>query len=160
MQFLREAHPHDHEGFSLLENAIAEPTRTFLLSKARHQTDTLYAFDKIGNDAGRTRHTKRAAFLPRAPLYLQERVAALRPLPVVKLSDGMEKREKKRQIEEDGEEEKLLAVLRYVLQAQEEEEEKKQGGGSKNRNGGMLPEVFVELMEMMAPKWDPIRGEA
>ena len=39
---------------------------------------------------------------------------------------------------------KRHAVLQYVSR-------------SPGENGGMLGDVFVELMEMMTPRWDPIR---
>ena len=40
----------------------------------------------------------------------------------------------------------LRATLQYVLRDEELGE-----------NGGMKADVFVELMEMMTPRWDPIR---
>jgi hypothetical protein len=47
----------------------------------------------------------------------------------------------------DEEERKMLrATLQYVLRDEELGE-----------NGGMKADVFVELMEMMTPRWDPIR---
>jgi ankyrin repeat protein len=177
LQILRDNYPNDHESISLLERAAAEPTRTFWLSKARLQTDAVHSLTKVAQDTRGTTEEKRAVCVAKAPVYLKERVAGDGPLPWVKLSDEGKKQEmwdklrpwkvgekKNREGGKDGEEEKLSAVLRYVLQAQEEEEEKEQGGGGggekEKRDGGMLPEVFVGLMEMMAPKWDPIRGEA
>jgi hypothetical protein len=48
--------------------------------------------------------------------------------------------------EEEKEAEKFHAVLQYVLHAEEVGE-----------TGGMKAELFVELMEMLAPRWDLIR---
>ena len=58
------------------------------------------------------------------------------------------------QVVEDGQNEELVACLKYALGLE--------GGGSVVLEGqeptvGMLPEVFVELLELMVPKWDPAR---
>lgn len=57
-------------------------------------------------------------------------------------------------VEEQGSKEELAACLKYAKGME--------GGGKVVFEGqepavGMLPEVLVELLEMMVPKWDPAR---
>jgi hypothetical protein len=128
---------------ALLERAMAEPQRTFSLSKARHMIDANHAISKTkaaADKEGRTPGEKMSKILAKTPLYLKERVQGgqvdLPRVELVQPSDGNE------------EEKKMVAVMKYVLRDQAEYGEM----------GGMSADVFVELLEMMAPKWDAIRG--
>jgi hypothetical protein len=115
-----------------------------LLAKPRAINDANHAVAKAKEDAQRK-------VLASAPTCLQGRVreqqqqqqqqqqlprlphVEIHP-PVARRSGGL-KRAKKRH-----------AVLQYVLHAEELGE-----------TGGLKAELFVDLMDMMAPRWDPIR---
>lgn len=97
--------------------------------------------------------------LAKTPIYLKERVEKERPLPRVELLNYIPQQQladsqAEETEEQDKKREKLTAVLQYVLGEQEEE-----GSGKLKETPRMLPEIFVELLEMMAPHWDPIRGK-
>ena len=130
----------------LLRAALIEPQRTRALFRARALIDT-----------GRT-VTAAAAVLARkglptvlhqdiiamaVPPHLAGRVAQAQELPRVSIQHD----------DNDGEEEKLTACLKYALGLE--------GGGGvlldwqEEPAVGMLPEVFVELLELLVPKWDP-----
>ena len=77
------------------------------------------------------------AAMAAAPVYLKQRVMEGLDLPHVEL---------------EGEDEKLAACVKYALGLE--------GGGIVLAEGqeptvGMAPEVFVELLELMVPSWDP-----
>jgi hypothetical protein len=117
---------------TLLEHAIAEPQRILLLAKAREINDVNHAIAKAKVDAQRKLLTSappcfQLLFLPRLP-----RVELHSPPAHARPGDEEAK--------------KQHATLQYVLRAPELGE-----------TGGMSADVFVELMDMMAPRWDPIR---
>ena len=158
LERLRHGRPNDRTTIALLERAMAEPQRTFLLSKAHHQVDALLSLNKVAKKTAGNVEEKCNACVAKAPVYLKERVAAGGALPVVVLARV--KGCKERPWDEADEKEKLGAVLAFVLG---EPQQQLGGGGEKKgqeQSPGMLAEVFVELLEMMAPKWDPIRGGA
>jgi hypothetical protein len=146
---LRRLRSDNHAGIALLKRAAVEPQRSFLLAKAREINDANYAIVKAKEDAQRK-------VLASAPTFLRGRVQEQQqqqqqqqllgpPLARVELhgppggrSDEEEEAAKKRH-----------ATLQYVLRAPELGE-----------TGGMSADVFVELMEMMTPRWDPIRRRA
>jgi hypothetical protein len=74
---LRQYRSHDIASRSLLERAIAEPQRTFSLSKARYLSDANHAIGKAKatvDKEGRTRGEKMRKMLAKTPPYLKERV--------------------------------------------------------------------------------------
>jgi hypothetical protein len=90
---------------------------------------------------GRTRGEKMRKMLAKTRPYLKERVQGGQvDLPRVELRQPSDA--------EDEGKKKMVAVMKYVLRDQAEYGEM----------GGMSADVFVELLEMMAPKWDEIRG--
>jgi hypothetical protein len=153
-------HRYDHDNhaiIALLERAMTEPQRTLLLAKARTINDANHDIAKAKEDAQRK-------VLAAAPIYLQTRVREQQqqkqqqqqllgpPLSRVELhapliAAAAHARPGSEDAEEE-EEKKRHAVLQYVLRAEEFSE-----------NGGMLGDVFVELMEMMTPRWSLIRPE-
>jgi hypothetical protein len=142
---------------ALLQAALAEPQRPRSLLKARALIDTAHKIRQIqlGNWSdeqeqprrARTRaETKRKA-LATAPAYLKGRVAKGRQLPAVQVVMNEECQQ-----QPSEEEEELVACLKYALGLEG-------GGGWHEGEGpapqqGMLREVFVELCELLVPKWD------
>jgi hypothetical protein len=135
---------------ALLRRSIADSQCSRSLLKARALLDTAHKHRMIlaGNDdddkeqdGAAPRRSKRLApkhkALLAAPPYLKSRVAAGRELPSVQVLEG--------------ENEELVACLKYALGLED-------GGGVHEGGGpppqGMLREVFVELCEMLVPKWD------
>jgi hypothetical protein len=122
---------------------MAEPQRIYALSKVQHISDAKHVISKAkttADEKGCTGDEKIGKVLANTPPYLKERVQGGQvELP----------RDELRQPFNEGEK-RMMAVMKYVLQDE----------GEYPEDGGMLAEVFVELLEMMAPKWDPIRGGA
>lgn len=123
LELLRKYCPNDHAAMAVLEAAIVEPKRTYLLYKARHLSD---AIDAITNAQGTTPEERKQKLLAKTPLYLKERVEEDKPLPLIELTDGhSQDQHGKYQAGETKEGEKkrepLLAVLRYVVGDQGEE---------------------------------------
>ena len=152
---LGSAQPQGHqECVALLEAALAEPQRTCALFKARALLDTAYAVRKARVDARDKEGLRTSAAINRrpaaaAPVYLQGRVAeGQEPLSVQVVEQG-------EQTAADEEQERLVACVKYALGLE--------GGGGvvlewqEEPAVGMLPEVCVELLEVMVPKWDPAR---
>ena len=135
-----------HSCIALLQAALVEPRRLRLLLEARVLLDAAHATTKAAHDArdkGQPPHMQRQASLAVAPAYLKGRVAAEQALPAVSV------------MEEQGQEneEKLAACIKYALGLE--------GGGMVLFEGqeptvgmGMAKEVFVELCELLVPKWD------
>jgi uncharacterized protein len=130
---------------ALLRHAMAEPPRHRALLKARALLDAAFAIPKARKDAadkGEPPSMQEEKALAAAPAYLKGRVAEGRQLPAVAVVEG----------EEGYEIEELLACLKYVLGLEG-------GGGWHEGEGpapqeGMLKELFVELCELLVPKWD------
>ena len=129
----------------LLEAALAEPQRPRSLLKARALLDAAHAIPKAALDArtkGQPLQMERRASLAAAPAYLKGRAAEGRQLPAVSV------------VEKEGQvEERLVACVKYALGVE--------GGGSIVVEGAeaqapqrMVKEVFVELCELLVPKWD------
>lgn len=144
---LRRLHFDNHTDIPLFERAQF----MVLLAKPRAINDANHAIVKAKEEAER----KVSAA---APTWLKERLREQQqqqqqqhlllgpPLPRVELhsppaSDGDNENKKAA--------EKFHAVLQYILHAEEVGE-----------TGEMKAELFVDLMEMMAPRWDPIRRSA
>jgi hypothetical protein len=116
---------------ALLEPAMAEPQRARSLLKARALLDATYAIPKARTesaDKGEPPATQQEKALAAAPAYLKGRVEHGQKLPAVVV---------------DSEKEKLLACLKYALGLE---------GGEDGQ--GMPREVFIELCEVLVPKWD------
>jgi hypothetical protein len=130
----------------LLEPAMAEPQRPRSLLKARALLDAAHAIPKARTDAadkGQPPAVQQEEALATAPAYLKGRVAEGRDLPAVQVVVNEQ---------EEGEDEELVACLKYALGLEG-------GGGWHEGEGpapqqGMLKEVFVELCELLVPKWD------
>ena len=128
----------------LLRAAEYEPQRSRTLFKARKIIDGTRPIHKAKRDAeasGVVYPKSHLALIAAAPKLLKTRVAFIRELPRV-------------EVVEEGRDEKLLATVKYVLGLE--------GGGGVMLEGqeptvGMLPEVMVELLELMVPKWEPAR---
>ena len=134
------------ESIPLLQAALVEPQRSRALFKARVLLDAPYGIDKAFTDAVKnalSRGPLQRAVLAAAPKYLRGRVERGEELPRVKV------------VERQGsDKEQLAACVKYALGLE--------GGGGVVFEGqeptvGMLPEVLVELLEMLVPKWDPAR---
>ena len=128
----------------LVNTAMEEPTRSFLLAKARCLGDAAYAISKARVDAdknGRTRGDKKQKVLTSTPVYLKDRVEKEEILPCMEA--------KCLRLNPNSTKATQLAVLRYVLR------DKTEFGNV----GGMPGDVFVELMQTMCWSWDPIYGE-
>lgn len=126
---------------AFLELAMAEIPRTFSLAKARMMTDANHAITKDKEEADkkrRTRSEKKGLVLAKTPVYLKDRVEEGKPLPQVEM---------KHPCPGNKEEEKQVAVLQYVLR----------DASLYAESEGMSEDVFVELLEMVVRKWDPIR---
>ena len=134
-----------HACIALLQAALAKPQRPRSLLKARALLDATHAIrtarinarDKEGLPLAGQRDKAMAA----APVYLKQRVGQSRELPRVDVVEG-----------EQESEEQLAACVKYALGLEG-------GGGVVLFEGpelavGMLPEVFVELCELLVPKWD------
>ncbi len=127
---------------ALLEAAmVCDPERPRLLLKARALLDTAAAVPQTGDEAqrkGLSRAAQQKAMLAATPTYLKGRVKEGEELPRV--------------VVVEGEEEKLLGCLKCALGLE--------GGGGWHEEGegpppqGMVWEVFVELCELLVPKWD------
>lgn len=108
-----------------------------MLFKARSHIDVLHATSKLakaGSTAEEGKATNSSSF--KVPQYLSK---GRKELPSVSLVQPAT---------QTPANEKLLAALTYVLRSDENEEAL-----------GMSADVFVEFMDMLAPTWDPIRGD-
>ena len=127
---------------ALLQAALAEPQCPRALFKARALLDAAHATNKARTDAQTKGHpaaVQQQEAVAVAPVYLKQRVAQSEELPGV-------------QVVEHVEQEELAACLKYALGLES-------GGGvvfeGQEPAVRMLPEVFVELLELRTPKWDP-----
>jgi hypothetical protein len=134
LDLLRLRNPGNHAAITLLERALSEPQRTFVLSKSRHLINVLHVVTKTAKKAEETATEKSSACLTKVPDYLTNRVTANMSLPEVSLvTKGRPW---------CSASETTSAVLQYVLRAEELGEK-----------GGMSADVFVELINMMVPGW-------
>jgi hypothetical protein len=134
-----EDNPTNHVTITLLVAAMVKPQRTFLLAKARHQIDTSHVVSRLrATTQGRTHGETTRAVLTRTPGDLKERVKKHRALPRVESQPAAEQQR---------------AVLEYVLRLNELGAEV--GGMGRE---GLPAELFIELLNMMVPRWDPLRG--
>ena len=128
----------------LLEAALIEPQRTRALFKARALLDAAHATNKARTGAQAKGHpaaVQQQEAIAAAPVYLKQQVAQAQELPRASIL-----------VHINGEEEQLMACVEYALGLE--------GGGIVLAEGqeptvGMVPEVLVELLELMVPKWDP-----
>ena len=106
--------------------ALAERDRVRMLHKAKSLSDAKHAVDKAAseNHAVSTRGAKKRKLVAAAPHYLKRRVERGEEVPVVRIKKVR------------GGNKEVKAVLDYVI------------------GGEMAPDMFVELMEGMVPRWD------
>ena len=153
------------ECVALFEAALAKPQRPHALFKARALLDAAHKHRQVllGNDDDamramseqqqqtppprRTRAETRRRLVAAASACLKDRVQRGDPLPHVQVSEQGEQAD-----EEQGKQEELAACVKYALGLE--------GGGGVVFEGqepavGMLPEVLLELLELLVPNWDP-----
>ena len=128
---------------SLLEAAVAEPQRSRLLFKARALVATrrvvmVATAALVSKGMSTVLHQDIIAMA--VPSHLAGRVAQSQELPRVSIQNDND--------------EQVAACVKYALGLE--------GGGGVVLKGqepavGMLPEVLVELLELLVPKWDPAR---
>ena len=143
---LDEAQLHNsHTSIALLQAALAESQRPRSLLKARALLDAAHAIRTARIDArdkeGLPLAEQRDKAMAAAPAYLKQRVGQDRELPRVEVVER-----------EQESNEQLAACVKYALGLEG-------GGGVVLFEGqepavGVLPEVFVELCELLVPKWD------
>jgi hypothetical protein len=121
---------------------MAKPQRARSLLKLRALLDAGHAVPKAHKDSAdkdEPKAVQQEKAVAVAPAYLKGRVADWRELPRVVVLEGQ------------GQNEELVACVKYALGLEG-------GGGVHEGEGpppqGMLKEVFVELCEMLVPKWD------
>jgi hypothetical protein len=138
---LRGSHPDNHDGIALFEQTVAETQRNLVLAKARQINDTNRALAKVKTET-------RRKILASTPISLKERVRKEqhRQQQVEQLMTTMPRAEVHSPVFLDEQAEKLHAALQYVLRAE-----------ALGETGGMSADVFKDLMDMMAPRWDPLR---
>jgi ankyrin repeat protein len=125
LAYVRHWQPNQHALIALLEHATCFLSpRIVLLSKARHITAAHHAL---------TRAT---------PSFLQPRMPALPRVELVPPASSPSTSSHNRDTEGEKEEEdkKYMSVLQYVL-----------GNNEDGSQGGMLDELFVELIETLGP---------
>jgi hypothetical protein len=146
LKILQRRRPIDQASIALLEHALAEPQRTYVLRKARCLMDTKLAVEKIANKNHETEEAKRAACMAVAPDFLRERVGQGIPLPEMRVQvsvQGVVQNSRPRG-SDPGPEETRIAALQYVL--------------GDTRLQGVKPmsaDVFIDFVAMIAPRWDP-----
>ena len=132
---------------------VGESRRVRLLFKARSLSDAAHAQEALAGGA-RTRGGEAAAVPARAPEYLQGRLAAEpeAALPAVSVVEagaaagGSGGRRKRRRVAGRGGQEGEAvrrAVAAHVAAV--------------GPDGGLKPELFVELLELLVPRYDPAR---
>ena len=133
-----------HACIALLQAAMDESQRPRSLLKARALLDAAHAIDAARIDArdkeGLPLAGQRDEAIAAAPTYLKQRVGQGRELPRVEVVQS-----------EEEEDERLTACVKYALGLE--------GGGVVLFEGqeptvGMVLQVFVELCELLVPKWD------
>ena len=153
LDLLKKRRPKDRAAIAKL---MVEPERTYLLCKVHHLNDANDAIAKA-QGKGIIPEDQKQKLLSKTPVYLMERVEDERALPRIEnraQQQNTADSEAEETEEEGKKQEKLTAVLQYVLGEQEEG-----GSGKLKETPRMLPKIFVELLDMMAPHWDPIRGK-
>lgn len=155
------------ECIDLLEGPSVEHDRPCILFKARAFINAATAIPDAYDDArakGASLAGQQRAALAAAPSYLEKRVERGKELPDVMLVQKQWKSLGKRTGNgdlrqrvvsmEDAKQEEMVACLEYALGVE-------YGGGvhfeGQEKPVGMLPEVFKELLDYMAPVWDPAR---
>jgi hypothetical protein len=131
---------------ALLDPAVCDAQRARTLFKARALLDAAHAIPsafKNAREKNLPMLAQQQAVLAAAPAYLKGRVAWAQELPRVQVVEDKEGQQ---------DEEELVACLKYALGLEG-------GGGWHEGEGpaprqGMLREVFVELCELLVPKWD------
>lgn len=186
LQILQGVYPKNQAAIALVESALAEPERAFSISKARKLNDTILNLKKAAKDAtDHTIEGRRKACLAKAPTLLKARTAAGEALPTMHVAQVDSYCCQPWDLETKKREEIRVAVLKWVVgeeveaeaeakngtaagqkqgQAAEERSktagETKQGATGENqaRKGEVLSlDLFLELLDFMAPLWDPAR---
>jgi hypothetical protein len=137
-----EPAPEYQAAVKLLDRTIHQTRLNKLLDKAREINDIRHANAKAYQDAQNKILADTPPFLQERVRKQQQQLAQIRDvfleLPRVEVLPPANPNEE--------EAKKLHATLQYVLHLEEVGE-----------TGGMAPDVYEELMEMMTPLWHPIR---
>ncbi len=139
---------HTRQCGALLLTAILEPQRPRYLLKACALLDAALAIPEARKDSankGEPPAVQREQAVAVAPAYLKRRVAKGRALPAVEVVEGQEHGES---------EKKVVACLKYALGLEGGTDFAEGGGGDGTAPQGMVREVFIELCELLVPKWD------
>jgi hypothetical protein len=158
LQLLLHNFSYDQATKHLLQEALADGGRTFLLHKARHLSDAAHTLTTtLAKTAPSTLHSRMLPPLPRIELASVTQPQS--PPPQPDSNEATQEDEKKK--------ERQAAVLRYVLRLEGGEQKGGTGtaGGSTgasggSNGGGMASEVFYELLKMMGPSWYPVKEGA
>ena len=122
--------------------ALAEPGRAHALHKARLLNDASHDIAKATAEAeGMDAEERKLKIVAAAPAYLKKRVKQDKELPRVELLGGVDSME-----DDEVEKEKENITLVVV----------------KHRMGGdmLLRELYYDVMDMIAVRWDDGRGHA
>lgn len=123
----------------LVQAAVVEPERAIALFKAHSLLDAARGVDKAFADAhekGLARAAHQQASLKAAPAYLKVRVEREEELPQL-VTDSQEGHPV------------VVASARYVLGLE----------GASEGSTGLPPDLFVELLQFLVPRWDPARKD-
>lgn len=147
---------------------VKESARVRLLHRARALSDAAHAVEATASGV-RTRGEKRRRCLAVAPAYLAGRVGREEALPAVAVGaaavgegdgggDGRRKRRRGGKVKKGkGEEDEVRRAVAAHVAAVGRVREGKEGEGATGATDGLKPELFVELLEYMVPKWDEAR---
>lgn len=137
-----EPAPEYQAAVKFLDRTIYQTRLNKLLDKGREINDVRHANAKANKEAQRKILADTPPFLQERVRKQQQQLAQIRKvlleLPRVEVLSPANP--------DEEEAKKLHAVVQYVLHAEEVGE-----------TGGMAPDVYEELMEMMTPLWHPIR---
>ena len=145
---------------------MSESKRVWALHKARALSDANHSLGIVGEGA-RTRGEKRKRCGAVAPAYVRERVEKEEPLPTVAVAAaaaaagpatepgetgaGGGKRQRRQRRGAGAEERRRKEAA--------EDEVRRAVAAHVATEGGLKQELYVELLDMMLPRWDPERAQ-
>jgi hypothetical protein len=157
---LQRTDTEDTVSAALLVEGAKEPERASFMFKVRYVHDAIHSMtEAMVADKGKHFKTKQeriAACVVKAPLALRLRVMQDKPLPVLyPLQDTLYGcRPWDLEVEDKDPKKILFETVKYVLGAGEGEQGERKKGGIMGK--GMSDDVFSELLDYMAIRWDTI----